>query len=359
MKNIMLLLFQLMSYIGYTQFTCTINFSSVDVRFKNAIIQVIKLENNNRIREKIGAINLKEGKGSIVFKKVAEPTNVLLETEFWATDLILEPASLNLTYTDTIDIGVNCVKGGYENNMATKHYLLTGPWVNYMTALFNLQKLETDSAKKIQYGKEIQRVYNQLRNIDIQFIEKNINSFKALDMLNNRVFYPTSDETFIALAKTISKATQKKYPNLYNKINQIYIALTGKQHLNDMLALNKPEKKYILLDFFGSWCKPCHALLPSLKEFYNNNSNHITLIGIALEENEVTAKNYIKENNITWPVKIVLDKPNTPLKNNYPAYFNVAAYPTLILLDNTGKQVFKSGSADIDVFKEMERIIQQ
>ena len=63
--------------------------------------------------------------------------------------------------------------------------------------------------------------------------------------------------------------------------------------------------KVVLLYFWGTWCKPCVAATPQLKEFYqemkDTYSNDFEMISFSMDESEHKLRNYVKKNNLAWP----------------------------------------------------------
>ena len=102
----------------------------------------------------------------------------------------------------------------------------------------------------------------------------------------------------------------------------------------DEVSLSDYRGKYVLLNFWGSWCQPCHTALPDLWEAYDTFSeDDFEIIGIALERNEQSANRFIESYEIKWPNVVELMDSEKPITESY----NVQGYPLYYLIDRDGK----------------------
>jgi len=97
------------------------------------------------------------------------------------------------------------------------------------------------------------------------------------------------------------------------------------------------NKNYVLLDFWASWCIPCIAKIPEIKDLYNKYSEKgLTIISISLDEDSDKWLKAINKYQLkAWPqILSVEDKNNV---NNVSLMYNVSAIPHFILIDKQGK----------------------
>lgn len=59
--------------------------------------------------------------------------------------------------------------------------------------------------------------------------------------------------------------------------------------------------KYVVLDFWATWCPDCRKDVPKMKELYGKyGSKDIVFLGISFDKNDEVWLKYIKENGMTW-----------------------------------------------------------
>ncbi|MNK28399.1 Thiol-disulfide oxidoreductase ResA [compost metagenome] len=112
-----------------------------------------------------------------------------------------------------------------------------------------------------------------------------------------------------------------------------------------IIRLDSLKGKYVLLDFWGSWCKPCRNSHPHLKELYAKYKDKgFEIIGISQEmgadlgASKASWRKAIAEDDLPWIQ--VLDNEHRD-KFNAVVQFGVAAFPTKILLDKEGNIIAK------------------
>lgn len=109
-------------------------------------------------------------------------------------------------------------------------------------------------------------------------------------------------------------------------------------------------KKYVLIDFWASWCGPCRREFSTIKEIYNRYSdNGFEVIGISIDEDPMRWKNALTEEDVPW-VNVI--GTNEIAKNVY----GVQSIPDNFLIDNTGK-IIASHLHGEDLMKKIDEIM--
>ncbi len=98
-------------------------------------------------------------------------------------------------------------------------------------------------------------------------------------------------------------------------------------------------KKYVLLDFWASWCAPCRKSIPGLKELYSKYADKgFQIVSISTDKNEQDWIKAAHEEQLPW--LSFLDR------QSVADAFNVKAIPSLFLIDSSGKVVKAFTGAD-------------
>ena len=110
---------------------------------------------------------------------------------------------------------------------------------------------------------------------------------------------------------------------------------------NSNISLEIFKGKYVLLDIWGDWCKPCIEELPHLKELYAiTDRAKFEIIGIAGHSSSEGIKKLVEEHELTW-AQILSDDTNKIVES-----YGVEGYPTAILLDTEGIIIAKNLRGD-------------
>ena len=107
--------------------------------------------------------------------------------------------------------------------------------------------------------------------------------------------------------------------------------------LNDLqgkpLSLKSLRGKYVILDFWGSWCGWCIKGFPEMKEYYNKYKGKFEILGVDCNDTEAKWKEAVKKNELPW-----LHVYN-PRESSVLSDYGVQGFPTKIIVGPDGKIV--------------------
>lgn len=138
-------------------------------------------------------------------------------------------------------------------------------------------------------------------------------------------------------------------------LEHLYALPFEKKDINDnYFKLKDYEGNYVLLDFWGTWCNPCIALLPHIAELHKKYPK-LKIISLASERNEKGKEkinSFVKKYKMDWTN--ICDLNGTG--NDISSLYKVSSYPTTILIAPDGEIIHRGGSKEIpELDKKLEK----
>ncbi len=113
---------------------------------------------------------------------------------------------------------------------------------------------------------------------------------------------------------------------------------------SDAAQLSHFRGKYVLLDFWATWCAPCVAKLPDVQRLHEvyGKRGQLVVIGLSLDKDKNQARQFVKERSLDWEQGFLGDWSDTPI----PTQLGISSVPTYVLIDPQGKLAFRSCSTE-------------
>ena len=111
----------------------------------------------------------------------------------------------------------------------------------------------------------------------------------------------------------------------------------------DTAQLSQSRGKYVLLDFWATWCAPCVAKLPDVRQLHETygKNGQLVVVGMNIDKDKGKARQFVKERTLNWQHGFLGDWSDTPL----PTQLGISSVPTYVLIDPQGKLAFRSVSS--------------
>ncbi|MCR5036147.1 MAG: AhpC/TSA family protein [Bacteroidales bacterium] len=198
----------------------------------------------------------------------------------------------------------------------------------------------------------------------LRAIVMNANPAGALALANIEEWCKSSSEMLDVLDRLTPELAQLSYAEklrkeatqrLKTEAGGTYIDMKYPDLNGDTVSLssvvNNPANRYVIVDFWASWCDGCLDDLPTLVEIYEKyHDKGLEIYGLSVDTQRRYKywKSCIEKNNMKWVN--VCDysggmRGNSKVRDDYA----IIAYPTTILIDcQTGKIVMRDDIEDIE-----------
>jgi len=129
--------------------------------------------------------------------------------------------------------------------------------------------------------------------------------------------------------------------------------------LNDMngkpVSIIDYRSKFVLIDFWASWCAPCRAENPNLLKVYEEyNSKGFEIIGISLDTKKDAWLSAIEKDNLSWTNLSDLKG----WKSEPAQHYEIKGIPRNMLIDKTGK-IIAVDLRGADLQSKLEQIFKE
>lgn len=105
-------------------------------------------------------------------------------------------------------------------------------------------------------------------------------------------------------------------------------------------TLSSLRGKYVILDFWGSWCGWCIKGMPQMKEYYKKYAGKFEIVGVDCNDTEQKWKDAVKKNELPWKhVYNPRAKTEEEQANNVCGKYGITGFPTKIIISPEGKIV--------------------
>ena len=264
---------------------------------------------------------------------IAAPTHVYMYTkdEDQLKDFILEPGTIlvEVDATDEEDL-VTGAKGTPSNDIDHRYIALMDSGDREAANALMDSVLDAEQTGALA----LDIVSNRCKS-----------SKKGLDALN-RLSPELADLDFVAeLREELTRRMKTEAGGMY--IDMEYPDVDGNL-ISLSSVVDNPANRYVLVDFWATWCDGCVAVLPELVELYAKyHDKGLEIYGMSADTKGRYElwKSCLAENNMTWVNVCDFSGGRKDCKTRQD--YALAAYPTTVLIDGqTGVIISRGNSID-------------
>ena len=118
-------------------------------------------------------------------------------------------------------------------------------------------------------------------------------------------------------------------------------------------SLSSLKGKYVILDFWGSWCGWCIKGIPDLKKAYEKYKGQLEIVGIDCNDTEEKWKAAVEKHDLPWIHVRNESNPDVTL------LYGIEGFPTKIILDKEGNIVKTVVGEDPEFYKHLDALMKK
>ena len=232
--------------------------------------------------------------------------------------------------------------------------------LNPLVQDLNAGKPDPENKKRLEY----QNIVNEVNNKADGFVKSHQASpVAALTILVLSQLAPgieVTEDRYLQLTPAVKDSYFGRMLN--QNITEAKIGAIGTDAIdfvqNDTtgkpVSLSSFRGKFVLIDFWASWCKPCRMENPNVVEAYKKFSGkNFTVLGVSLDRSREPWIKAIKDDNLAWTQVSDLKFWN----NEVAAKYKVGSIPQNFLIDPNGKIIARDLRGE-ELHQRLEQLLQ-
>lgn len=245
--------------------------------------------------------------------------------------LFLDNSAINITGTKEA-FEAAAVKGSVSHDEFTRFTKMTRPYEQLFTGASSDEALVKKASAELE-----------------EFARKNPNSYVAplaiyrhnqittnnelMEELYNKLAEPVKTASIGTYLASLIKES-KKHP-----IGKPLADFSQADTAGIPVSLSSFKGKYVLVDFWASWCGPCRQENPNVVAMYNKYKNkNFTVLGVSLDKSKEPWLDAIKNDGLAWTHVSDLKGWNNAVSTK----FEIFSIPQSFLLDPDGNVIGKN-----------------
>lgn len=317
---------------------------------QEGIILLQELQENQMVT--IDTLNLKDDNTFSTSVDAKEPGFYRInfyETQF--VNFILNDSDIQITADGSKQEGIAEVKGSEDTEHFNKVNDIMKSFQEEVQALelafqeasTNQDQVKIDSLRSVYL--EMEKEKNEAIKKAIDQMDNSIAALYAVNFLDPEKEFPFFDKLASKFGESMpdSKIAQEFVSRVDNmrtlSVGQMAPDIALPSPEGDTVRLSSLRGKYVLLDFWAAWCRPCRMENPNVVRMYNKyNDKGFEVFGVSLDKKREDWVAAIANDGLTWTHVSDLEYFNSAAARLY----NIQAIPATYLIGPDGKIIAKN-----------------
>ncbi len=270
--------------------------------------------------------------------------------------VILEAGTINISGdADSMMMGSINISGTHNNEALQEFMNIQRPFMPEMQKMqsrFMQAQMSGDTTTMADIRNTMDSIANVITGKMEDFIKSHPKSIVSAIALQS-IMQGMDDNTVSELYSSLDTAVQnsmygqgigtKVASSKRTGIGQLAPDFTMDNPEGEPVSLSSLRGKFVLIDFWASWCGPCRAENPNVVKTFNEYKNqNFTILGVSLDKDKEAWLKAIKDDHLDWHQVSDLKY----WDNSAAKLFGVQAIPANFLLDPSGKIIAKDLRGD-------------
>jgi thiol-disulfide isomerase/thioredoxin len=290
---------------------------------------------------------------SFTNKSVSQATFAMINFNTGAVVLVLDSGMKITVSIDAKSPDVYGISGSDDNEEMRKLILVNNQYMRMVNELEKKYNLASNADISPEQQMQIRAEYDlimQKRELELRQTAQKM-SFGIMPYFVTNFLLPDSDFDFLeSIDKRLySQYASSKYAQeLHVRVNKLRSTAVG-QVVSDIvmqdpygktIALSSLRGKYVLVDFWASWCGPCRRENPNVVKLFNKYKDKgFDIYSVSLDDNKDAWMRAINSDQLLWASHV------SDLKkwgSSVVPQFNIEGIPYTMLLDADGRIIAKN-----------------
>lgn len=256
---------------------------------------------------------------------------------------VLEPGHIAITIGDD---RFN-VSGTELNELANKHLESAFPFEQQLSVLYNQWFTSEDESERATIEHTYDSIDAEYRAINKQFVEQNNDNLVGAFVFTQTDLSDAEQAEILQQAGDVFKA-QPQVQKIAERVEQLKKVAVGTQFTDfemDDLDGNRVrlsdfvgKGKYVVVDFWASWCAPCRRSMPALKALYEQYNKQIDIVGVSFDKDQTAWQECVATLELPWHHMSDLKG----WQSEAASIYCINSIPHLMLIDNNGTIVARN-----------------